>query len=110
MAGSGTGVEIQNAKIATGVKDREAEGEGTTFKADVGRLYCWMKVKGAEGRRSARLYRATRRWARWSWRSSTPPCAPGARRPSPGHEGRLAGGHPRPDGAVLQSLKFTVEG
>ena len=34
--------EVLAAKVASGVKDREAEGEGTSFKADVGKLYLVM--------------------------------------------------------------------
>jgi hypothetical protein len=37
------------AEIATGIVERMPEGAGTEFPADVGEVYCWMRVNGAEG-------------------------------------------------------------
>ena len=104
--------EILGAKIATGVKDREAEGEGTSFKADVGKLYCWMKVKAPEGSKITHawykgdeemgkveltLKHATMRT--WSTKTIAADMKGDWRVDILG-----------PDGAVLQTLKFTIEG
>lgn len=35
-------------KFCTGVEDREPVGEATSFSADVGRVYCWTRIKGAK--------------------------------------------------------------
>ncbi len=40
---------VADAKLGTGVADREAEGVAESFKPDVGKVYCWTKVTGAEG-------------------------------------------------------------
>ena len=104
--------QVLEAKIATGVKDRMPEGEGATFKADVGKLYCWTKVKGAEGSKITHawfkgdeemgkveltLKAATART--WSSKTITPDM-----------KGEWRVDVLGPDGATLQTLKFTVEG
>ncbi|HVE84505.1 MAG TPA: DUF2914 domain-containing protein [Myxococcales bacterium] len=111
-AAGGSGVEIVDAKIATGVTNREPDGAGTSFKADVGKLYCWMKVKGPEGSKvtaawfkgdeemgkvELELKHATMRT--WSSKTITPEMKGDWRVDIMG-----------PDGTVLQTLKFTVEG
>jgi Protein of unknown function (DUF2914) len=40
---------VADAKLGTGVADREPEGVAESFKPDVGKVYCWTKVTGAEG-------------------------------------------------------------
>ena len=35
--------------LATDVQDREPVGEATSFPADVGQIYAWMRVTGATG-------------------------------------------------------------
>jgi hypothetical protein len=44
-----SGAAVADAKLGTGVVDREPEGVSDSFKADVGKVYCWTKVTGAEG-------------------------------------------------------------
>ncbi len=41
--------EVVDVKLGTDVKDRETEGVADSFKADVGKVYCWTKVTGPEG-------------------------------------------------------------
>ncbi len=43
------GAAVADAKLGTGVVDREPQGVAESFKADVGKVYCWTKVTGAEG-------------------------------------------------------------
>jgi len=43
------GAQVADAKLGTGVQDREPQGVATSFKPDVGKVYCWTKVTGAEG-------------------------------------------------------------
>jgi len=40
---------VADAKLGTGVVDREPQGVAESFKSDVGKVYCWTKVIGAEG-------------------------------------------------------------
>ena len=41
-------VKVEKIVVATGVENREATGEATTFGADVGQVYCWTKLTVAE--------------------------------------------------------------
>lgn len=43
------GAAVADAKLGTGVVDREPEGVAESFKSDVGKVYCWTRVTGAEG-------------------------------------------------------------
>jgi hypothetical protein len=43
------GAAVADAKLGTGVVDREPQGVAESFKSDVGKVYCWTKVTGAEG-------------------------------------------------------------
>ncbi len=43
------GPAVADAKLGTGVADREPQGVAESFKSDVGKVYCWTKVTGAEG-------------------------------------------------------------
>jgi hypothetical protein len=36
------------ATLCTGVVDRMAQGEATTFSSDIGEIYLWCRIKGAE--------------------------------------------------------------
>ena len=45
----GAGAAVADARLGTGVVDREPEGVAESFKPDVGKVYCWTKVTGAEG-------------------------------------------------------------
>ncbi|UCF41274.1 MAG: DUF2914 domain-containing protein [Gemmatimonadota bacterium] len=47
VAAQEAGVAVE-AVIARDVVDREPVDAGTVFPADVGRLFCWMRVQGAE--------------------------------------------------------------
>ena len=40
---------VADAKLGTAVVDREPEGVADSFKPDVGKVYCWTRVTGAEG-------------------------------------------------------------
>jgi DUF2914 family protein len=111
-ASASSGTEVLSAKLGTGVKDREVEGEGTSFKADVGHVYLWLKVKGQEGSKitvawykgdedmgkvDLTLKHATMR----TWASKTI---------APDMKGDWRADILGPDGAVLQTVKFTIEG
>jgi len=49
MAGGAAEYAVVDVKLGTGVQDREPLGVAESFKADVGRVYCWTKVTGPEG-------------------------------------------------------------
>lgn len=44
-----TAAAVADAKLGTGVVDREPQGVAESFTSDVGKVYCWTKVTGAEG-------------------------------------------------------------
>jgi len=111
-AAGGGGTEIMAAKVGTGVTNRELDGEASTFKADVGKVYCWMKVKGEVGTKVTHAwFKGTEEMGKvelelkhsvmrtWSAKTITPEMKGDWRVDIIG-----------PDGSVLQSLKFTVEG
>jgi hypothetical protein len=35
-------------KLGTGIKDKEIEGEATSFSANVDKVWCWTLIKGAK--------------------------------------------------------------
>ncbi|MCX5795860.1 MAG: DUF2914 domain-containing protein [Elusimicrobia bacterium] len=41
-------VKVEKILVATGVENREATGEATTFGAEVGQVYCWTKLAVTE--------------------------------------------------------------
>ncbi len=41
-------VNVDQILIGTGIENREAIGVDTVFTADVGKVYCWVLVTGAE--------------------------------------------------------------
>ena len=42
-------LEVPDLVIARAVVDRQPQDGGTSFPADVGTLYCWTRIAGAEG-------------------------------------------------------------
>ena len=42
-------ITVDEAAIAKSVMDRQPQDTGNTFAADVGQLFCWTKVTGANG-------------------------------------------------------------
>ena len=112
VAAGVSGTEVMAAKVGTGVTNRELDGEASTFKADVGKVFCWMKVKGEVGSKVTHAwfkgteemgkveleikYPVTRTWS--------------AKTITPEMKGDWRVDIVGADGTVLQSLKFTVEG
>ena len=48
------GLAVEESTIARDVVDRMPVEPGATFTADVGRLFCWTRITGAEGSTSVR--------------------------------------------------------
>ncbi len=104
------GAHVADAKLGTGVQDREPQGVATSFKPDVGKVYCWTKVTGAEGGEITHVwyrgeekmgevklaiqYASTRTWSA----KTIPADGKGD------WKVEVLG----PDGAVLQTLSFTI--
>ena len=42
-------LSVSESAVATNVVDRMPVGSGTSFSADVGRVYAWTRITGAEG-------------------------------------------------------------
>ena len=104
------GAQVADAKLGTGVQDREPQRVATSFKPDVGKVYCWTKVTGAEGGEITHVwYKGDEKMGEVklpikfastrTWSAKTIPA-----------EGKgdwkveVLG----PDGAVLQTLTFTI--
>lgn len=105
--------EILGAKVATGVKDREAEGEGTSFKADVGKLYCWNKVKGPEGSKITHAwYKGDEEMGKveLTLKHGTTMRTWSSKTIAPDMKGDWRVDILGADGSVLQTIKFTIEG
>lgn len=104
-------ITVAEAVIATSVVDRQAADNVTSVAADVGKVYCWTRLTGAEGevqvqhvwyhgdnemaRVSLRISGSN--WRTWSSKNITPDRA-GAWRVD------IVG----PAGNVLDSVSFTV--
>lgn len=99
------------AKLCTGIQDRQPAGETETFPAEVGQVYLWCRVTGAsgetnihhvwlhEGKETADVTLAVKDKSWRTWSSKTvPPTWTG------NWEVRIVG----PDGNILKSLTFTV--
>lgn len=44
------GMKVESLKFGLNVNKMEIVGEGTSFTADAGKVYCWMRVSGGQGR------------------------------------------------------------
>lgn len=49
-------VEIVDASICRNVQDRQPVEPGTTFPADVGKIYCWSKIKDGQDTAIKHIY------------------------------------------------------
>lgn len=45
---SKSALSVEKMVLCTGVQDREPVGEASSFSAEVGKVYCWLTVVGAE--------------------------------------------------------------
>lgn len=109
---SGDSLAVAEAAIATSVVDREPQGGAESFPADVGQLYCWTSITNAGDSTAvehvwyhgdeevARMALTARgeRWRTWS-RKTIPSDRTGEWRVD------VVG----PGGAVLRSVRFTVQ-
>jgi hypothetical protein len=103
-------ITVIEAKLGTGMQDRKIQGEAEEFKADVGKVYCFTRIKGAEGQELSHVwYQGDKKVSEvklsiksalmrtWSYKSI-------------GEDGKgdwrvdVVG----PDGAVLKSLSFKI--
>jgi hypothetical protein len=64
----GAGV-VERLAICLGVKDRNPVGEGTRVPCDVGKIYCWMRVTHANGRKVRPVWTLNGRRYPGSWLS-----------------------------------------
>ncbi|NIN71272.1 MAG: DUF2914 domain-containing protein [Gemmatimonadetes bacterium] len=106
-----TGLEVAEAVITTAVVDRQPTDSLTTVAKDIGTVFCWMRITGAEGEiqvdhvwykddtevARVRLRVAGSNWRTWSSKNIDPMWTGSWRVDIVG-----------PDGAVLQSVPFTV--
>ncbi len=105
------GLEVAEAVITTAVVDRQPADNLTTVAKDVGTVFCWMRITGAEGEIQAEhvwykddteVARVPLRIAGTNWRSWS------SKNIDPMWTGSWRVDIVGPDGAVLQSVSFTV--
>jgi hypothetical protein len=105
------GLEVAEAVITTAVVDRQPADNLTTVANDVGTVFCWMRITGAEGeiqvehvwyKDDTEVARVALRVAGTNWRSWS------SKNIDPMWTGSWRVDIVGPDGAVLQSVSFTV--
>lgn len=112
LAPPGARAEAQatvEAQVATAVVDRMPQGAGTQFPTDVGELYVWMRITGAEGTTVQHVwmhdgmeYPVSLAVGGSPWRSWSSKVIP------PEWAGDWTVEIRAQDGTVLQTLSFTV--
>ena len=112
MAQEEEGLKVEDAAICTAVKDRAPEGAGTSFPADVGKLYCFTKIVGAKEETKVKhvWYQGDNELATvelkvgvGSWRTNSSKNIEATRKGAWKVEVQDAGGK------VLETLNFTIE-
>jgi hypothetical protein len=105
------GLEVAEAVITTAVVDRQPADNLTTVAKDVGTVVCWMRISGAEGeiqvehvwyKDDTEVARVPLRVAGSNWRTWS------SKNIDPMWTGSWRVDILGPDGAVLQSVSFTV--
>lgn len=56
MPGLCFAIEVADAVICRGVQEREPVEPGDTFPADVGKVWCWSKIKDGKGATITHIY------------------------------------------------------
>lgn len=104
-------LEVAEAVITTAVVDRQPADNLTTVSKDVGTVFCWMRITGAQGeiqvehvwyKDDTEVARVPLRVAGSNWRSWS------SKNIDPMWTGNWRVDIVGPDGAVLQSVSFTV--
>jgi hypothetical protein len=105
------GLQVAEAVITTAVVDRQPTDTLTTVPNDIGTVFCWMRITGAEGeiqvehvwyKDDTEVARVPLRVAGSNWRSWS------SKNIDPMWTGSWRVDIVGPDGTVLQSLSFTV--
>lgn len=108
---AGAQLAVAEAVIATGVQDRQPVDNVTTVPTDVGTVYCWTRITGAEGeiqiehvwyKGDVEMARVSLRVAGSNWRTWS------SKNIEPIWTGDWHVDIVGPDGTVLDSVSFTV--
>jgi len=108
---AGAQLAVAEAVITTGVQDRQPVDNVTTVPTDVGTVYCWTRITGAEGeiqlehvwyKGDVEMARVSLRVAGSNWRTWT------SKNIEPIWTGDWHVDIVGPDGTVLDSVSFTV--
>lgn len=104
------GAQVADARLGTGVQDRELQGVATSFKPDVGKVYCWTKVTGAEGGEITHVwYKGDEKMGEVKLAIKYPSTRTWSAKTIPADgKGDWKVEVLGPDGAVLQTLAFTI--
>ncbi len=104
-------LDVAESAIATQVADRQPVDNVTTVPPDVGRVYCWTRIAGAQGeveivhvwyRGDTEMARVPLRVASNNWRTWS------SKNIEPSWTGQWRVDVEAPDGTVLESMSFTV--
>jgi hypothetical protein len=106
-----SGLDVAEAVITSAVVDRQPSDNLTTVAKDVGTVYCWTRITGAEGeiqvehvwyKDDTEVARVSLRIAGSNWRSWS------SKNIDPMWTGNWRVDVVGPDGTVLESVAFTV--
>lgn len=106
-----SGLDVAEAVITSAVVDRQPSDNLTTVAKDVGTVYCWMRITGAEGeiqvehvwyKDDTEVARVSLRIAGSNWRTWS------SKNIDPMWTGNWRVDVVGPDGTVLESVAFTV--
>lgn len=104
-------LDVAESAIATAVADRQPVDNVTSVPADVGRVYCWTRLVGAEGdvevvhvwyRSDMEMARVPLRVGSSNWRTWS------SKNIEPSWTGQWRVDVEAPDGTVLESMSFSV--
>ncbi len=111
MESSTAQLAVAEAVVATQIADRQPVDNVTTVPADVGQVYCWTRIVGAEAetevvhvwyRGDMEMARVSLRVAGNNWRTWS------SKRIEPSWTGEWRVDVEAPDGTVLESVTFSV--
>jgi hypothetical protein len=111
QAATAPALDVAEIAIATAITDRQPQNPDTSFPADVGTLYCWTRIVGAEGEtriehvwvhEDQEMGRVPLRVASPNWRTWS------SKQIAPEWTGNWRCDVVGPDGTVLKSAAFTV--
>jgi hypothetical protein len=104
-------VKVVDAKLGTGVENRDIVGEAERFSSDVGRVYFWNRLEGSEGSQVSHVwYKGDTKWSEVPLTLKFASMRTWSYKTIPANEtGTWRVDVVAPDGSVLKSTSFQIE-